>query len=509
MKNLFAVVLILFSTAGFAQVEEAKPYAETITIEDLKDYLGILASDVMEGRETGERGQQMAAAFIKSHFNDWNLEPPVKMGEVDSYYQNVPLYISKLENAVVKVGNNIFENYGDIMYYGRFDMEREEELELIYAGDASEEALKAVNVEGKAVIITGDDRNFRNRVEAVSDAGASLVFISRSPDVETYNTMVGRFKYWLQEGRLSLEKPSSDPKEKGIFFISPEFAPKVFGMSSDKFAQTHSNMEEGDYSGLKKMKPVKISYMIDHATTEIKSENVLGYLEGTDLKDEVIVLTAHYDHVGRNEEEIFNGADDDGSGTSAVMEIAQAFATAAEKGDRPRRSLLFMLVTGEEKGLLGSAYYADNPIFPLENTVANLNIDMIGRVDPKYKEEGNQDYVYLVGSDRLSTELHEISENINASTTNLTLDYTYNDENHPDRIYYRSDHWNFAKNNVPVIFYFNGVHEDYHKPTDTVEKIEWDILHKRTRLVFFTAWELANRDTRPVVDKAKSEESGR
>jgi Zn-dependent M28 family amino/carboxypeptidase len=178
--------------------------------------------------------------------------------------------------------------------------------------------------------------------------------------------------------------------------------------------------------------------------------------------------------------------------------MAEAFAKAKKEGNGPRRSILFMTVTGEEKGLLGSGYYAANPVFPLSNTVANLNIDMIGRIDPGHEEDGK--YVYLVGSNRLSTELHEISEAANAQYTKLALDYTYNDENHPDRIYYRSDHWNFAKNNIPVIFYFSGIHADYHRPTDTVEKINYDLLTMRARLVFYTAWELANRDGRIKVD---------
>ncbi len=165
-----------------------------------------------------------------------------------------------------------------------------------------------------------------------------------------------------------------------------------------------------------------------------------------------------------------------------------------------KRSILFIHLTGEEKGLLGSKYYVENPVFPLENTVANLNMDMIGRIDKEH--EGNDNYVYLIGSDKLSTDLHELSENVNSEYMNMDLDYTYNDENDPNRFYYRSDHYNFAKNNIPVIFYFNGVHPDYHKPTDTVEKIEYEALMKRARLVFLTAWEIANRDERLVVDKA-------
>lgn len=230
------------------------------------------------------------------------------------------------------------------------------------------------------------------------------------------------------------------------------------------------------------------------------SENVLAFLEGSEFPEEVLVISSHYDHVGMDAEgNVFNGADDDGSGTVAILEIADAFMQAKADGFHPKRSILFLNVTGEEKGLIGSKWYTDNPVFPLANTVANLNIDMIGRIGNGKEDAG--DYVYLIGSDKLSTELHNLSEEVNAKYINMELDYKYNDENDPNRFYYRSDHYNFAKNNIPIIFYFNGVHADYHKISDTPDKIEYDLLAKRAQLVFLTAWEVANRDTRPVVDK--------
>ena len=179
--------------------------------------------------------------------------------------------------------------------------------------------------------------------------------------------------------------------------------------------------------------------------------------------------------------------------------MAKAFAKAKKEGKGPRRSILFMTVAGEEKGLLGSEYYSEHPVYQLANTVCDLNIDMIGRLDKAH--EGNADYIYLIGADKLSKELHDISEKANKTYSNLELDYTYNDENDPNRYYYRSDHYNFAKNNIPVIFYFNGVHEDYHKETDEVQKIDFAKMEKITRLVFFTAWELANRTERIKLDK--------
>lgn len=230
------------------------------------------------------------------------------------------------------------------------------------------------------------------------------------------------------------------------------------------------------------------------------SENVVAFVKGTEKPDEIVVISAHLDHEGVKNGQIYNGADDDGSGTVAILEIAEAFKKAADAGKGPKRSVLFLHVTGEEKGLLGSKYYTENPIFPLANTVTNLNIDMIGRVDDRHK--GKPNYIYLIGSDKLSTELHDISEAMNKKYMNIDLDYKYNDENDPNRFYYRSDHYNFAKHNIPIIFYFNGTHEDYHQPTDTPDKINYEMLEKRARLVFHTAWEVANRENRVVVDKA-------
>ncbi len=230
------------------------------------------------------------------------------------------------------------------------------------------------------------------------------------------------------------------------------------------------------------------------------SENILAFIEGSEKPNEIIVVSAHYDHVGMRNGVVYNGADDDGSGTVAVMQIAKAFQEAKKNGKGPKRSILFLHVTGEEHGLFGSDYYTQNPVFPLANTVVDLNIDMIGRDDAANR--GKQ-YVYVIGSEMLSSELKVINEAANNKSVKLELNYKYDDPNDPDRLYYRSDHYNFAKNNVPVAFFFDGIHEDYHKPTDKPEKIDYSLLQKRAQLIFTTAWELANRDTRIVVDKKK------
>ena len=230
------------------------------------------------------------------------------------------------------------------------------------------------------------------------------------------------------------------------------------------------------------------------------SENVVAFIQGSEFPEEIIVLSAHLDHVGVDEKgNVFNGADDDGSGTIAMLEMAEAFQRAVKDGNGPKRSILFLHVTGEEIGLYGSRYYTENPIFPLANTVCNLNTDMIGRIAPDKIDTPN--YIYLIGSDRLSQELHDVSAQIAKKYSDLEIDYTYNDLDDPNRFYYRSDHYNFAKNNIPVIFYFNGVHEDYHKISDTPDKIAYELMEKRTKLIFHTAWEIANRKQRITADK--------
>lgn len=223
------------------------------------------------------------------------------------------------------------------------------------------------------------------------------------------------------------------------------------------------------------------------------SENVLAYIKGSEKPEEVLIISAHLDHLGLEHGLVNYGADDNASGSIAITEIAEAFKTAEKEGYSPKRSILFLHLTAEEIGLQGSKYYVENPIFKHDKTIANLNIDMIGRVDENHKN--NEDYLYIIGADRISKELHYVSAATNKAFTNITLDYTYNDKNDRNNYYYRSDHFNFAKQDIPVIFYFNGVHSDYHKPTDTPDKINYPLLKKRTDLIFATAWQLANRDS--------------
>jgi len=498
--KLFLVWAVVLTISAQAQDATAIQYGDKISTNSLKENLTIIASDALEGRETGTRGQKMAAAFIAAHFNDLGLTAPVN----GSYYQSVDLYSSVVGEVYLKAGNTQFDNYSSIIYFGSADTGGEVSLPVVFAGNGTEADFNQVDVKGKAVLfITKETRLTGNKTVALArERGATLILINNTETINDFEVMTSQMRNFFSGGRLSLEKPKPS-QNAGLFLLSTAAVEKVMGTTMDKLKKAAA--EEPSKNALKKIKPTSIQYKVTMNTKITRSDNVLGYLEGTDKKEELLVITAHYDHIGkRNGSEgdlINNGADDDGSGTVAVMELAKVFAQAKKEGKGPRRSILFMLVTGEEKGLLGSDYYTSNPVYPLSSTVINLNIDMIGRRDKEHKDSAP--YVYVIGSDKLSAELHALSENVNKTYTNLIFDYTYNDQNHPDRLYYRSDHWNFAKKNIPIVFYFDGIHEDYHRPSDEVGKIEFDLLTQRTKCVFFTAWEVANREQRLTVDPEK------
>ncbi len=225
-----------------------------------------------------------------------------------------------------------------------------------------------------------------------------------------------------------------------------------------------------------------------------KSFNVAGLLKGTDLAHEFVILSAHYDHLGLGKDGVYNGADDNGSGTSTLLELARIFSQLKKDGFPARRSIMIVFFSAEEKGLMGSEFFTDNPPINLQNVICDLNVDMIGRVDEKHQKINQNDYVYIIGSNFISKDLHDINENINQQYVNLNLDYDYNSKTDKLRLYYRSDHYNFAKKNIPVIFYFSGLHNDYHKVTDTYDKIMYDKTLKIAHLIFGTAFYIAYND---------------
>jgi hypothetical protein len=488
-KSIFAALMLLATTSYplFAQEDLSLKYAATIKAKDLKKHLTYIASDELEGRDTGEKGQKLAAEYLVDFYKQKNLTGPVN----GNFLQHFQLTSVSWEEVALKVGRNKLTLNEDFIFLGDGDMKKNERTELVFLGLASEENLSKVNIEGKLAGLWAIGENVGQSVEKVMAAGALGAVIVTMEGQANFDRMANRYKSLSGRGRMGFDKPTV---QKPVFMVSSIKMGELFDTAVE-------DLKEAAKNDPRVISPQKIMYKVVKRKDIVDTENVLAYLEGTDKKEEVLVISSHYDHVGVNSDgEINNGADDDGSGTVSVMEIAEAFSQAVKDGFKPRRSILFLNVAGEEKGLLGSEYYSENPVFPLENTVNNINIDMVGRIDYEYQDAENQDYVYVIGSEMLSSQLKIINEYNNITYTDLILDYRYDAEDDPNRFYYRSDHYNFAKHNIPVIFFFNGVHDDYHQPTDTVEKIEFELMEKRARLIFHTSWDLANREHRTPVD---------
>tara|TARA_R110002050_G_scaffold223338_2_gene359176 strand:+ start:36609 stop:38171 length:1563 start_codon:yes stop_codon:yes gene_type:complete len=485
---------------------DPQPYAETITEAELKEHLYTYASDEFEGRETGQPGQKLAVEYLAKEYKKLGIPAAQANGD---YFQKVALELSKLPSGSIAINGQTYNNGEGLL---TFSTAEGSYTEIVYAGygidDENYSDYKNIDVTGKIILIKAGEplnadgtyiisgnteksvwsnmsESVGKRFDLAESKGAKGVFYF---DENNYARYKSRFDYMQKNdsGRMGIKE--DNPNKMFTFFIDEMLASTI--------------LPKIEAENTAKVITAKVDLTIKSANEDVSSENVVAVLKGSEKPNEYLIISSHLDHIGVTKDgEINNGADDDGSGTVALLEIAEAFKKAADAGNGPKRSIVFLHVTGEEKGLLGSQYYTDfDPIFPLSQTVADLNIDMIGRIDPK--REGARNYVYLIGSDKLSTELHNISEEVNKKYTNIEFDYTYNDENDPNRFYYRSDHYNFVKNNIPIIFYFNGTHDDYHRPSDTPDKINYDLLENRARLVFYTGWEVANRNDRLIVDKA-------
>lgn len=498
-------------------------YAGLVTAERLRTHLAVLASDAYEGRETGTNGQHLAAAYVAGQFKAAGLTGPVAH-TANPYQQPFKLeQVAWADGSTLTVGATSYTWLVDFYGLGDSPFATETSVTPVFVGYGIDQpgysdyagldvggkdlliALgEPTDADGKAVLSADGSPtkwglDHRAKGQVAMQKGARSVFFVSFNLTSNFAKLAARLSPSIRRPTTVMlnDKASRAP----WFFVAPAVGLQVLGTTE---AAMQAHLAHINASKQPVPSPFAVVPMQVKATrqrTPIDTENALGFIEGTDKKADIIVLSAHHDHLGVRNGQVFNGADDDGSGTAAIITLAEAFARARQEGHGPRRSLLFLSVTGEEKGLFGSEYYAKHPVFPLASTEADLNVDMIGRTDPEH--EGKPDYVYVIGSDKLASELKVITEAQNKQYTHLDLDYRFDDPDDPNRFYYRSDHYNFAVNQVPVAFFFNGTHADYHKESDEIDKIQFDKLEKRARLVFHTAWALANQDKRIVVDSNK------
>lgn len=534
-KFVFLFPILLLASPFFAQPGNIMPkdqkkfqhltapdptaFLNEIKADELKTLLTVLTSDSLEGRETGEPGQRKAAEFIARQFEEIGLP---KVCDGNSYFQKIVLTSESWEKISLTVGKEEFRsnfNYyayptstpdvgevkiDDLMFLGygiddpKYSDYGTEDLKnkaiLIYMGEPRRA--------DSTFITTGSRlgspvwKGWKSKAEIAKKKGVAAVFII-DPNIQA---SIKANRQELSGFRMTPKAGSPDEKMAPVVFISQEIAEAMIGKKMKKVVAAREAITATGKPKSVDLKP-EVKLTLDKTVKTLEGSNVLGFVEGSDpkLKKEYIVISAHYDHLGRRDSVIYHGADDNASGTSTVIEICRAFAEAKKQGKGAKRSIICLLVSGEEKGLLGSDYYTQFPVFPLEKTVINVNIDMVGRIDDAHK--GNPNYIYVIGADRLATELDWINTDSNNKYTQLELDFKYNAKDDPNQFYYRSDHYNFAKNGIPAVFFFNGVHPDYHRPTDTAEKIDFEKMAKIGKLAFATAWEVANRPTRLTVDK--------
>ena len=556
LKNLALAALLLASTlsataqrtptkikaknkgaaATPAAPDLSQTYAALIRPADLRAHLTVVASDAFRGRETGQPGQKLAAEYLVKQFAEIGLQGPVAGGD-NPYLQHFQLARSTYApGGYLKIGAQRYDYLSDWFSYGPMPspFPTETASQPVFAGFGVEQGAYSdyagLDVQGRdVVVIMGEPQDERGRKllqplgrkadywdsglrkAALAKAhGARSVFLMTFAPTEAFRKQTAELGESLREPAFSLPDPGPEiidtvaeniPTGIGVYFASQDLGLALAGTTLNGLLDYMRTLGRAGRPVPAGFQAPKATVFLPQTQQPLTTENVLGFLEGSDKKDEVLVVSAHYDHLGVKHDTIYNGADDDGSGTVGVLALAKAFAQAKKDGNGPRRSILFVLMTGEEEGLFGSEYYTAHPVLPLASTIADLNIDMVGRSDRKHSAKRH--FVCIVGSDKLSSELHAINEAANRAYTHLELDYRYNVPDEPEHIYYRSDHYNFARRKIPVIFYTTGEHADYHRATDDVEKIEFDKLAERAQLVFHTAWVLANREQRIVVDSNK------
>lgn len=515
-------------------------FKNVITPELLRQHLFVVASDSFMGRGTGQIGIELAADYLSSYYRDLGI---AGMGDEDGYNQQFNLVSQSNTGLDITVFspagtdstilfNGSFKSGVPSDFYPEFSGTINSGGEIVFAGFGIEDSelninhFDGVEIAGKWVVIFSEiappsenSKNLRannsvtNRLNDIINtreaAGVLLIPVLDAQEFEEESGVTGSL--YRSRTPLQLEYLVSPLQEgRPVLNISPVLASSILGLGDEE-----NNLAE--YYNLIAQNPAQFSGEVlnthirvnsNVVTQTVPTSNIVSYIEGSDpdLKEEYVILSAHYDHMGIGQpdpsgDNIYNGADDNGSGTVALMAIAKALKEAKEEGFGPKRSVIFLHVSAEEIGLLGSRFYSDFPTVPIENIIANLNIDMIGRIDIDNERRGDSNYVYIIGAEIISSDLDSLIKRSNMLTGNrLRMDMRYNDLNDRNQFYRRSDHWNFGRLGIPFVFFFTGVHADYHRPSDTPDKILYNKYTNITQLIYSATIELANTDTPPRVD---------
>jgi hypothetical protein len=514
---------------------------DTISAAQLKNYLSFIASDEMEGRDTPSRGLDTTAKFLALNLERWGFKPA---GDDGSFFQKIVLRRDILDGAhssaelngqKFNFGDDFLPNAvgatitGPLVYVGHGWVVKSKNID----------AYKGIDVKDKIVVVFGEGLpQGVTRADLTGKMGedwASPALYAQQHGARAVLEMAdyGMLLRWDQT-RQRTTGPTPRPQVEKfltqagpavpVIWLSPRMSAALF--QGEKYSATSLMAFGSNVAPMSVPQPngppvsvtlpfelnagKNVNFTIAARNEKPMTQNVVAVWEGGDpvLKNEYVAVGAHYDHIGicapGTADPICNGADDDGSGTTALLGMAEAISHAKQ---RPKRSVLFVWHCGEEKGLWGSRYFTDYPTIPLDRIVTQLNIDMIGRskkdgdTNPRNATLSGPNQIYVIGSTMMSTELGKLSEDVNKSFLNLQYDLRYDDPADTNRFFFRSDHYNYARKGIPIIFFFDGVHEDYHRAGDEVQKIDFDKMEKVARTVYMTLWEVANLPVRPKVDK--------
>ncbi|HMC18355.1 MAG TPA: M20/M25/M40 family metallo-hydrolase [Gemmatimonadales bacterium] len=551
MRRRFALLLLLFTPAPVAaqagppRTHRPAPTVPAITPGDLMTRLYIFADDSMQGREAGTPGNVKGTDYIAAEIKRAGLVPA---GDDGTYFQTIPLKTRTFDTtSTFTLAGAPLTAFTDYLPLGPRPLESQA-LSIVFGGEVGDSATRitAEQASGKLVVLRVPGgalglRALRNAPSVPGAAGVALVALdSLPPQVVAF----------LRRPRTVLDDGSA--AQAPAFVITAATAAKMFTTPLEQLTPGAAGTTAA------------VAVRFDVVPVADPARNVVGIVPGSDpkLKGEYIAVGAHNDHIGLSRvavdhdsiriwnhlvrpegaddagkqatpeqqarvdsllarfrsghrggsrvDSIANGADDDGSGSVAALEIAERIASLKRK---PKRSILFVWHTGEEKGLLGSRYFTDHPTVPRDSIVAQLNMDMVGRGAASDETGHTRDgaplhggprYLQLVGSRRLSTELGDLVERVNtAGRHGLVFDYSIDADGHPANIYCRSDHYEYARYGIPITFFTTGLHSDYHQVTDEPEYIDYEHMARVANLVEDVALQVADLDHRVLVDHPK------
>lgn len=547
--SIFAAILFLNGCAGSGELAEREtppfdeylPFSNQITPDYLRSHLEIFSHDSLMGRNTGTEGETKAARYLINQYQELGISPKgVNGGYLQPFILNAERTDSLVYNLFTVENGDTLSQHNSVVANGSpgefirlFGGAAPVKNEIIFGGFGINDVKRGVNhvnieqmqgnwvllfadfptiVDGDTLISPEISNNARiGNLFGQTDVGGVLV-VSASENSQFNRAAEVNSQLIDQPSNMRLQYLDSTESQGGFpksyTQVSPELAADILDLDSTRDLYTLRKELADNITGFT---PKPTGFHLDYTPysgpVEVQGENVIAYIEGSDpkLKDEAVVLMGHYDHIGLSMPDdtgdmLNNGADDNGSGSMALLTIAEALQEAKNNGIGLDRSILILHVSAEEKGLLGSRYYSDHPVIPIEKTVTAFNTDMIGRSDPENIEAGTTDYVYLIGGEIISSGLDSLVASANEETVQMRLDRKYNDLTDSNQFYRRSDHWNFGRLNVPFVFFFTGVHEDYHRPSDEVDKIEFEKYSRLVRMIYASTVKVANFDGRPQVD---------